>query len=152
MTIFFFLHKKNSSSNVGAKAHRFGLCSQRSVSIVFFFMLKKKTIIMKMRVNHDYTFVHVLFCVHILHDTLVYILICALDMQHTKIGTHTCEYIIVHALYVCISNAHITTHTYMWSWICAHDAGMHETLPGPSKNSNLGTNLMQSAAKSGLKC
>ncbi len=41
MTVFFFFHKKNTSSNFGAKAHRFGLCSQRSVSVVFFFMLKK---------------------------------------------------------------------------------------------------------------
>ncbi len=48
MTVFFFLDKKNSSSNSGAKTHRFGLCSQRSVSI--FFYAKKKTIIMKMRV------------------------------------------------------------------------------------------------------
>ena len=31
MTVFFFLDKKNSSSNSGAKVHRFGLCSQRSV-------------------------------------------------------------------------------------------------------------------------
>jgi hypothetical protein len=42
MTVFFFLDKKNSSSNSRAKAHRFGLCSQRSVSIQFFFMLKKR--------------------------------------------------------------------------------------------------------------
>jgi hypothetical protein len=33
MAVFFFLEKKISSSNSGAKAHRFGLCSQRSVSI-----------------------------------------------------------------------------------------------------------------------
>ena len=33
MTVFFFHDKKNSSSNSGAKTHRFGLCSQRSVSI-----------------------------------------------------------------------------------------------------------------------
>ncbi len=33
MTVCFFLDKKNSSSNSGAKAHRFGLCSQRSVSM-----------------------------------------------------------------------------------------------------------------------
>jgi hypothetical protein len=33
MTVFFFLDKKNSSSNSGAEVHRFGLCSQRSVSI-----------------------------------------------------------------------------------------------------------------------
>jgi hypothetical protein len=33
MTVFFFLDKKNSSSNSGAKAHCFGLCSQRSVSM-----------------------------------------------------------------------------------------------------------------------
>jgi hypothetical protein len=38
----FFSLIKNSSSNFGAKMHRFGLCSQRSVSIVFFFMLKKR--------------------------------------------------------------------------------------------------------------
>jgi hypothetical protein len=42
MTVFFFLDKKNSSSNFGAKTHRFGLCSQRSVSILFFLMLKKR--------------------------------------------------------------------------------------------------------------
>ncbi len=41
MTVVFFLHKKNSSSNFGAKMHRFGLCSQRSVSIVFFYAKKK---------------------------------------------------------------------------------------------------------------
>jgi hypothetical protein len=42
MTVFFFLEKKNSSSDSGAKAHWFGLCSQRSVSILFFFVLEKK--------------------------------------------------------------------------------------------------------------
>ena len=42
MTVSFFLEKKNSSSNSGAKAHRFGLCSQRSVSILFFFCAKKR--------------------------------------------------------------------------------------------------------------
>jgi hypothetical protein len=41
MTVFFFLDKKNSSSNSGAKTHRFSLCSQRAVSIKFFFMIKK---------------------------------------------------------------------------------------------------------------
>ncbi len=46
----FFSRKKKSSSISGAEAHRFGLCSQRSVSILFFLCPKKKTIIMEIRV------------------------------------------------------------------------------------------------------